>query len=35
MPTGAWIMLICGCLFVYGGLGFSLYIAMKKETRDR
>ncbi|MCP4545048.1 MAG: MetS family NSS transporter small subunit [bacterium] len=31
MPTSAWIMLIFGCLVLYGGLGICLRIATRKR----
>ncbi|MBN2056447.1 MetS family NSS transporter small subunit [bacterium] len=29
MPLSAWIMLIIGCLLLYGGLGICLVIASR------
>lgn len=36
MPVSAWIMLIFGCLVLYGGFIWSLWIAnRKKEAREQ
>lgn len=35
MTIGAWIMLIFGCLVLYGGLAWSLYTAMKKRQPQK
>jgi len=34
MPVSAWIMLVFGCLVLYGGLGICLFIAMRKRKRE-
>ena len=41
MPLSAWIMLAFGCLVLYGGLGFCLWVAWRHrggraagESRD-
>lgn len=35
MPVTAWIMLIFGCLVLYGGLAICLSIALKnKKTKS-
>lgn len=31
MSTGAWIMLVFGCVVLYGGLAWSIGIALKKR----
>lgn len=31
MTAGAWIMLVVGCVVLYGGLAWSLTIAIKKK----
>ncbi len=31
MPLSAWLMLIFGCLILYGGLGWCLRIAMRRR----
>jgi hypothetical protein len=32
MPVSAWLMLIFGCLVLYGGIIWSLRIAMKSKN---
>jgi hypothetical protein len=34
MPLSGWIMLIFGCLVLYGGLGVCIYIARKSGDND-
>jgi hypothetical protein len=31
MPVSAWVMLIFGCVFLYGGVGWSLSIAIRNK----
>jgi hypothetical protein len=36
MPLSAWIMLAIGCLVLYGGLGLTLGIALRRRrSRSR
>ena len=33
MPLSAWIMLAFGCIVLYGGLGFCLWVAWRNRDR--
>ena len=33
MPVSAWIMLVFGCLVLYGGFFWSLRIAMRRKSK--
>ena len=35
MPTSAWIMLIIGCLVLYGGLAMCIGIAMRSAKEKK
>jgi len=34
MPISAWIMLILGCIVLYGGLAYCLYIAYRNRNES-
>ncbi|MFO7891820.1 MAG: MetS family NSS transporter small subunit [bacterium] len=34
MPVSAWLMLIFGCVVIYGGLGYCLYIARRNKNNS-
>ena len=33
MPLSAWIMLILGCVVLYGGLLFGIYRAIRRKVQ--
>lgn len=33
MPASAWIMLIIGCILLYGGLAWSITVAVKTNRK--
>ncbi|MEJ2627560.1 MAG: MetS family NSS transporter small subunit [bacterium] len=35
MPVSAWIMLVFGCLVMYGGLGYCIYIARRNLKKKK
>jgi hypothetical protein len=35
MGLSAWVMLVFGCVIIYGGLGVCLWIAMRHRERAR
>ncbi|MDD3839176.1 MAG: MetS family NSS transporter small subunit [Clostridia bacterium] len=35
MPISAWIMLLFGCVVLYGGLGYCLNIAIKNGRNKK
>ena len=35
MPTSAWIMLVFGCLVLFGGLALCLFIAWRNRDKGR
>jgi hypothetical protein len=34
MPLSAWIMLVFGCLVLYGGLAWCIAIAIRKRDKS-